>query len=52
MKKISALFLVLSLVVISAASQNITSDAGLKVPVDGIRTSDQGFASQEFRRGV
>lgn len=52
MKKISALFLVLSLVVFSAASQNITSDAGLKVPVDGIRTSDQGFASQEFRRGV
>jgi len=52
MKKITALLLLLSVFSLSVFSQQITSDAGLKVPVDGIRTSDQGFASQEFRRGV
>lgn len=33
-------------------AQNTSSDAGFKVPENGIRTSNQGFASQEFRRGV
>ena len=33
-------------------SQNITSDAGMTVPEDRIRSSSEGFASEEFRRGV
>ena len=36
----------------SVFSQNITSDAGMRVPEDRIRTSNEGFASEEFRRGV
>lgn len=51
MKKLITLLLFLSLV-FALGAQNITSDAGLKVPEDGIRSSNQGFASQEFRRGV
>lgn len=52
MKKIaSVLFLIFSFSVISFA-QNTTNDAGLKVPEDRIRNSNEGMASEEFRRGV
>lgn len=36
----------------SIFAQNITSDAGMRIPEDRIRTSSEGFASEEFRRGV
>ena len=33
-------------------SQTTTNNAGLVIPEDRIRTGDEGFASEEFRRGV
>ncbi len=42
--------LLISLSFLSA--QNMTDDAGLRVPEDRIRTGNEGFASEEFRRGV
>ena len=33
-------------------AQTTTDSAGLKVPEDRIRSSDEGFAAVEFRRGV
>ena len=51
MKK--SLNLIFSLLICSSLfAQNITSDAGMTVPEDRIRTSNEGFASEEFRRGV
>lgn len=51
MKKI--LSVVFSAVFISLVfAQTTTSDAGLSVPEDRNRTSSEGFASEEFRRGV
>lgn len=51
MKKIcSALLLNIGLSLLF--SQNITSDAGMTVPADRVRSSSEGFASEEFRRGV
>lgn len=52
MKKI--IFAVFFILIFSVLcfSQNTTSDAGLKVPEDRIRSGAEGFASEEFRRGV
>ncbi|MCR4949182.1 MAG: hypothetical protein K6A15_08520 [Treponema sp.] len=36
----------------SVFAQVTTNDAGLRVPEDRIRTGNEGFASEEFRRGV
>ena len=51
MKKLLTSIL-LSVLSFSLFCQNITSDAGMTVPEDRIRTSSEGFASEEFRRGV
>lgn len=53
-KKIIFIFLfsLLFFEIFSQSSLATTSDAGMKIPEKGIRTSNQGFASQEFRRGV
>lgn len=51
MKKITAAFLVFFSLITFSYSQT-TNDAGLKTPEDRIRTSNEGFASEEFRRGV
>lgn len=51
MKKIIAL--VFSTVLVSALfAQEITATAGLQQHEDSIRTSNEGFAAEEFRRGV
>ncbi|NLC92010.1 MAG: tetratricopeptide repeat protein, partial [Treponema sp.] len=47
LKTFVAFFLVSSLF-----AQETTSSAGMKVPSDRIRNSDEGFASEDFRRGV
>ncbi len=52
MKKNIAGILIVFLLGFCLYGQNTTANAGLSVPEDGIRTSEQGFASQEFRRGV
>lgn len=51
MKKLLTSIL-LSVLSFSLFCQNITSDAGMTVPENRIRTSSEGFASEEFRRGV
>ena len=51
MKKLLTSIL-LSVLSFSLFCQNITSDAGMSVPENRIRTSSEGFASEEFRRGV
>ena len=33
-------------------AQQTTANAGLTVPQDRIRTGEEGFAAEEFRRGV
>lgn len=38
--------------VLFAQDSNTTYNAGLSIPEDRIRSSDEGFASEEFRRGV
>ena len=54
--KIKKTLLLLSAIILTAFislyAQNITSDAGMTVPENRIRTSSEGFASEEFRRGV
>jgi len=50
-KRLCLFFTVFS-IVFNCFSQNITSDAGLSNHEDRIRTSAEGFASEEFRRGV
>ena len=52
MKKTFAIFLIFNLFCFSVFSQTITSDAGMTVPDDRIRTDKETFASDEFRRGV
>ena len=52
MKKTFAIFLIFNLFCFSVFSQSITSDAGMIVPEDRIRTDKETFASDEFRRGV
>lgn len=52
MKKVLACFLGIALMVFCLGAQETSANAGLSIPQDGIRTSDQGFAAEEFRRGV
>ena len=52
MKKISALIFSAVFSVCVLSGQVTTDDAGLRVPADRIRTGNEGFASEEFRRGV
>ena len=52
MKKISALLLSAVFSLSAIFAQVTTDDAGLRVPADRIRTGNEGFASEEFRRGV
>ena len=51
MKKIITLLFFVSFV-FGLSAQITTNDAGLSVPEDGIRTGEEGFAAEEFRRGV
>ena len=50
-KTLACLGIFLSLALCLNAQQT-TANAGLAVPQDGIRTGEQGFAAEEFRRGV
>ena len=50
-KLVSAALVIFSLASISFA-QVTTNNAGLSVTEDRIRTSEEGLASEEFRRGV
>ena len=52
MKKISALIFSAVFAASALFAQVTTDDAGLRVPEDRIRTGNEGFASEEFRRGV
>ena len=52
MKKITALIFTVVFAAGALFAQVTTDDAGLKVPEDRIRTGNEGFASEEFRRGV
>ena len=52
MKKISALIFSAVFAAGALFAQVTTDDAGLRVPEDRIRTGNEGFASEEFRRGV
>ena len=52
MKKITALIFSAAFSVCALFAQVTTDDAGLRVPEDRIRTGNEGFASEEFRRGV
>ena len=51
MKKFFSL-VCLSLIVLCLYAQQTTANAGLSVPEDRIRTGEEGFAAEEFRRGV
>ena len=51
MKKVLSVLVILCLL-IPLSAQETTATAGLVVPQDGIRTSEEGFAAEEFRRGV
>ena len=52
MKKISALIFSVIFSAGTLFAQVTTDDAGLRVPEDRIRSGNEGFASEEFRRGV
>jgi len=52
MKKITALLISVFFTAAALFAQVTTDDAGLRVPEDRIRTGNEGFASEEFRRGV
>ncbi len=52
MKKVAFVVFLSALFVNPVFAQVTTADAGLKVPSDRIRTGNEGFASEEFRRGV
>ena len=52
MKKISALIFSVIFSAGALFAQVTTDDAGLRVPEDRIRSGNEGFASEEFRRGV
>lgn len=51
-KYITAIIIALSVCSIAFSQNNTTAGAGLIVPEDRIRTSNEGFAAEEFRRGV
>ncbi len=52
MKKSFLCFVILSVLCISGFAQQTTSNAGLTIAEDRIRTGEEGFAAEEFRRGV
>ena len=52
MKKITAIIFSAVFAAGAIFAQVTTDDAGLRVPEDRIRTGNEGFASEEFRRGV
>ena len=52
MKKITAIIFSAVFAAGTLFAQVTTDDAGLRVPEDRIRTGNEGFASEEFRRGV
>ena len=52
MKKSAAFIISIVFSVCTLFGQVTTEDAGLRVPEDRIRTGNEGFASEEFRRGV
>ena len=52
MKKSAAIIISAVFSVFALFGQVTTDDAGLRVPQDRIRTGNEGFASEEFRRGV
>ena len=52
MKKITALLISVFFTAAALSAQVTTDDAGLRIPEDRIRTGNEGFASEEFRRGV
>ncbi len=52
MKKSAALIFLTVFSVCALFAQITTDDAGLRIPEDRIRTGNEGFASEEFRRGV
>jgi DNA-binding beta-propeller fold protein YncE len=52
MKKSTALIFSALFSVCTLFGQVTTDDAGLRVPEDRIRSGNEGFASEEFRRGV
>ena len=52
MKKITAIIFSAVFAASAIFAQVTTDDAGLRVPEDRIRTGNEGFASEEFRRGV
>ena len=52
MKKLLSSFFTVLIFFSPLLAQNTTNSAGLKVPEDRIRSGNEGFASEEFRRGV
>ncbi|MCQ2589347.1 MAG: hypothetical protein MJ179_02885 [Treponema sp.] len=52
MKKIKFVIAALLLFTARTFAQETTYSAGMTVPKEGIRSSDEGFAAQEFRLGV
>ncbi len=52
MKKSAVLLILVLFSSFALSAQVTTDDAGLRVPADRIRTGNEGFASEEFRRGV
>ena len=52
MKKIASVFFTVFFTALVCSAQVTTDDAGLKVTEERIRNSNEGFASEEFRRGV
>ena len=51
MKKFLSL-VCLSSILFCLYAQQTTNNAGLTVPKEGIRSGEEGFAAEEFRRGV
>ena len=52
MKKSAAIIIYVLFSGLALFAQVTTDDAGFRVPEDRIRTGNEGFASEEFRRGV
>lgn len=52
MKKVFVAFVCFCLINFSVFSQLTTYSAGMEVPEDDIRSGEEGFAFEEFRRGV
>ena len=52
MKKIASVLFTVFFTALICSAQVTTDDAGLKVTEERIRNSNEGFASEEFRRGV